>query len=56
MWRLNGLYRARSVLQTIKAMAGKGAFHGALACRGLPAYLVVQFYSEAEVGRHFLDQ
>ena len=41
-------------LPTIKAMAGKGALYAALAAV-CPHASWVQTYSEAEVGRHFLD-
>ena len=41
-------------LPTIKAMAGKGTFYAALAAV-CPHASWVQTYSEAEVGRHFLD-
>ena len=41
-------------LPTIEAMAGKGALYAALAAV-CPHASWVQTYSEAEVGRHFLD-
>ena len=48
------LPREIPALPTIKAMAGKGALYAALAAV-CPHASWVQTYSEAEVGRHFLD-